>query len=302
MRLALNLILLILGTLNTTFGQDLFFESVIFVTDARGNRDSVIIGIDPIVAGTGTNINSPFDSVLEVRAAIHNVVVNSNPPMKMLKRVISRPFDKYVDNGVTFYGRAERIQLFIHAKYQPVTFSWDSNAWQSLTTAGSWMTTESWSQTTTTWFNDIRLKSLSPCLGIENSFTVNLPTQDGWNSNVRWYGLAPIEGQGIDTLHILEIAPKFKYFFGTPCLYVGTNDELLALYRINIAPNPANDYLTISSIHKPKSIEIYDMNGACVLKSDEIDNIDISRISTGLKIIKMYMPDGTILGSKFVKL
>ncbi|HEY9123072.1 MAG TPA: alpha-amylase family glycosyl hydrolase [Bacteroidales bacterium] len=73
--------------------------------------------------------------------------------------------------------------------------------------------------------------------------------------------------------------------------------------KISIYPNPASDYINISSGSPIKSIDIYDINGRIVLKSVNIvdsESVNVSNLKSGLYFVNAYTSKGTIK-AKFLK-
>jgi len=101
-----------------------WFSITFHVEDAVGNRDSVVVGVDPEASTVELDpafgevlLDSPFDSVLEARAA-----KKFSADRLLAKRIITKgsPFANDPDN--CFSGI---ILIYIHAKHQPVRVYWD---------------------------------------------------------------------------------------------------------------------------------------------------------------------------------
>lgn len=107
-----------------------------------------------------------------------------------------------------------------------------------------------------------------------------------------------------------QLYSLFSEFANCDSTYIDyTNDIIeqnLVNIEVNIYPNPANTFLTISSqLITPQMIEIYDLTGKiiCVKVSGDNKNItlDISNFSSGTYLIKLITAN-KILISKFIKL
>ncbi|MGY0392762.1 T9SS type A sorting domain-containing protein [Bizionia sp. KMM 8389] len=72
--------------------------------------------------------------------------------------------------------------------------------------------------------------------------------------------------------------------------------DSFSLKNISVSPNPAQDYVNISF---PKSIseftsELYDIAGKVVLKSNNTENLDISKLQSGVYILKITTETGSV--------
>jgi hypothetical protein len=70
---------------------------------------------------------------------------------------------------------------------------------------------------------------------------------------------------------------------------------------IQIFPNPANNMISVSAPVKILQITLYDLAGKIVLVKSHSNSIDVSSLSSGIYIAKIYNEDGIISTSKFVK-
>ena len=108
------------------------FQYTLFVEDARGKKDSVILGYDRRVKQIGLNadfgevdiISRPFDSVLDVRASVANNRFSVNYHSK---KAISQ-----FDGTCTYIAVSAVTTLLIRAKYYPIKFTWNSNAFEDI--------------------------------------------------------------------------------------------------------------------------------------------------------------------------
>ena len=72
--------------------------------------------------------------------------------------------------------------------------------------------------------------------------------------------------------------------------------------KVNIYPNPANDYINISGVENAKSISIYNVTGKVVYQSNAVKNhINISELSQGVYIINLVNSDDSQVNVKFIK-
>ncbi len=295
--------------LQTSYSQGLFFESKIYVTDSRGNKDSLGIGLQPNLTKQynpelGELIDtSPFDSVLEVRGAFFKNY-NHTDSVFFTRRIVNAIGDLQSFGNKQCYRLQDRIFLFIHAKYPPVTISWDRDIWAEECTAGSWITTWWLSETVTGWYNS-QDTSTYKCMGLNSSVTWTLPytkpQPDEWKW-ANWYRVHEIEGGTMDTIPFIQIAPKYRYFFDTPCWVppVSTNDVFDST-QIEVFPNPSFDHIYFSGEFNIQYIEVYAADGRLEMTIPYVDGADVSKLSAGLKMLILYKKDGKLLTSKFVK-
>lgn len=64
--------------------------------------------------------------------------------------------------------------------------------------------------------------------------------------------------------------------------------------RLRIVPNPVRDVLNIESSDKVEFVEIYDLNGRCVLVSEFAKN-DISHLMMGIYIVNVYIGEERVV-------
>ncbi|MBK6821380.1 MAG: T9SS type A sorting domain-containing protein [Bacteroidetes bacterium] len=76
---------------------------------------------------------------------------------------------------------------------------------------------------------------------------------------------------------------------------LNTND-----FSVTIKPNPATDYVTFQSTSPITHIEIRNLNGQVVIRSNDT-NINISNLNTGVYVAKVYTRNGNVSTSKLVK-
>lgn len=79
--------------------------------------------------------------------------------------------------------------------------------------------------------------------------------------------------------------------------YLGVND--ITRMSIKIYPNPAKDFITITSEKALKSIEIYDALGR-LIKTNSSNKINVSQLSKGNYLLKIKTDSGEVI-EKFIK-
>lgn len=71
-------------------------------------------------------------------------------------------------------------------------------------------------------------------------------------------------------------------------------------FSVNIKPNPATDYVNFQSTLPITSIELRDLNGKVVIRSND-SNINISNLAAGIYVAKVYTHNGNVSTTKLVK-
>lgn len=85
-------------------------------------------------------------------------------------------------------------------------------------------------------------------------------------------------------------------------LPVGISDYTYGKADINIYPNPASEFLKIYSSEPINSISIYNSRGTIVESNSVFNNsINISNLSKGFYLLKIFTENGNIYTSKFIK-
>lgn len=123
----------------------------------------------------------------------------------------------------------------------------------------------------------------------------------------------PLNVVGADSLSfVLSSSDNGAFGMNTPAYFcidqieytINTdNQEIESQKNLVISPNPATEYIQISTDQMAGSaLEIHDTKGQLVLATKHFsDNISIIELNTGLYSIKIIHPDG-IFVSKFIKL
>jgi hypothetical protein len=130
----LTIITLCLAILAHTQGQnqDIFGPTTIYITDAVGNVDSVIVGwldressADITELGENNIVGQPWDTILEARLA-NGPLFWSNPTIERKTYYFDVEFNNSpgVRRCPHILGAA---RLLVHAKHLPVTIEWDSD-------------------------------------------------------------------------------------------------------------------------------------------------------------------------------
>ena len=78
--------------------------------------------------------------------------------------------------------------------------------------------------------------------------------------------------------------------------------ETLAIndFSVNVYPNPATEYITISASKTIDKIEVYDMLGKLAIRGNNTNTIHINHLQNGVYLMKIYSGD-TSITKKIVK-
>ena len=76
--------------------------------------------------------------------------------------------------------------------------------------------------------------------------------------------------------------------------------ELEEAHSFAINPNPVRDILIIETTESLSQIDIYNVNGQCVLQTKALE-ISVAHLPTGMYILRAKTKDGRLLQSKFIK-
>lgn len=282
--------------------QTAFFETTIYVEDAVGNIDSVVIGHDP-EANYFYNpqfgeydIPEPFDSVLEVRAA--HWFSYLWPDMILSKKVIGG-IEIPLDQEYQCYQGSEPVLLFIHALNQPVTVRWDREQFDnSVCRKGTVLTSHYLPTIYWFWHLDSAFLALSACMAEVESYTQNL-------INLEWgaYITKEINGIGPDTIFSMLITHFGIGWENTPCEgtvsippSASSENDTVVIY-----PNPGRDLVFIGSEVALYRYEIYDIRGY-LLTTGSSYTIDLTRLSAGIYFVSITLIDGNKKVHRIVKL
>lgn len=106
---------------------------------------------------------------------------------------------------------------------------------------------------------------------------------------------------GADDLGILgyrtpNASPYQRLFLSQ---YILSNSNPIHKNAIQIYPNPAREWLEIST-DQPVNATVFDINGAVVLKENQIKRIEVSTLPSGLYIIEIFDSENGVSRKKFV--
>ena len=100
------------------------FSFVLYVTDAVGNRDSIVLGYDATATDTADTIfgdsniaNTPIDSVLDLRLTDYYTPLDYQSKNAIFKYSCDSTFDRNNARSIAY--------LMLRVKQFPITFSWN---------------------------------------------------------------------------------------------------------------------------------------------------------------------------------
>ncbi|HFA48290.1 MAG TPA: T9SS type A sorting domain-containing protein [Bacteroidetes bacterium] len=257
--------------------QTAFFETTIYFEDAVGNRDSIIVGND-IDANSDfnpefgeQNINTPYDSVFEVRAGHF---LDSVTPISSKKIIASAETVHPTENCLLLVGP---IVFYARAKYQPITVSWNKSHFNnSYCRVGSLLTSHYLRDISPLfWMEEEGALELSSCMAEDSAYSTYLADFFSFS----FYRLVEVEGIGQDTAFgiLLSFLPQDVH--PSPCTaIVGTDETYLA--DVNVYPNPTNGELYFEK-EITENYVMWDTYGRQVMSGKE-NPVDMSGLASGL--------------------
>jgi Secretion system C-terminal sorting domain len=292
------------------------FEFTLYGEDARGHKDSVIIGYDRTAKSTGeletqfgdiSIANQKFDSVFEMRVHktgyIYRITDQVIKRGEIAKHITLRygfnkssppPNEPCAPDGLSKYGF-----ILIRVKYPPIKFNWDKSK-----------------------FSYTNNPCATQTFMIDNEYI----TQEGQPETNRNYPYPPTylseKDYLVDSLNKKYIGNiAYKYLDGTVDSLQGNYTIIFRNYSIfrNVAtddikgiagktyPNPCRETL---NVNLPESFErvkvnIYSVDGALMQAthtiSSTIISIDTEPLSIGSHIIQIIGNNGKQYVGKFIK-
>jgi len=313
-------ILIILIVLQKSIGQQTAqWETTIYVEDAIGNMDSVVIGKDVTaskymnVFGAEYEVNTqfgeedishiPWDSVFEVRTANHVEVRFTDPerPFFQSKKAISNLWEGHLGDDCIF--AAGLPPVLIRAIHKPVTITWDTTLFDNPCMLRTFIASHHWPSAVVEWMYPEFVEE-TQCMKTNNSFTTNLPIL---NNAAPGFGLTAklveIEGGTLDTVIGLQVYSHAEGDFLTPCEHASLTDIEDLKYETDefVYPNPAGDVLYVTKTKKQHDYYIYDLQGQLLLYGSS-DEVDISGLISATYIISQIDKKGNIRYQKFIKM
>ena len=248
--------------------QSAMFEHPVYFEDGNGNRDTVVIGGDT-TAALGLNpelgeipLNTPFDSVFEVRTISEMEWWKSNP-------TFTKKYIGWTENVFGFPEPCENIEFVrfvIHIKYLPLKVSWDSKLYKdSLCILSSYLTSSANAINIGPWTLSLNPEdeNLAYCVAQQDSVILDIG-QGLYPGNLYNDFIYDIEGGNTDTMLILEW--DFDYSGSSlVCGEIVSAEDIQRLNSIYYAyPNPFNDNIKLvweDNKNIIKDINVYTANG-----------------------------------------
>jgi hypothetical protein len=278
------------------------FQYTLLVEDARGNKDSVVLGYDnastqytPSSTFGEIDIKSrPFDSIFEVRAT------------KASNRFsITFHSKKVIANSETrctaISGGSSIITLLIRAKYYPIKFKWNKTPFQQpcqsnslLLSSESYFTYDpSLRNLADSLYRTVYLRQQSEKV---EAFDKRAPS--GQPNSAFYYAFnAPLNNGVSDT--IWTYSTVFRIGQG-----VATSEQ--KAQELNGFPNPCFEELTLElPDYETGQIEVFDIMGRKVkaIKVESINQLkmDVKDLNHGLYFLKFKTNKEKVYVSKFIK-
>jgi hypothetical protein len=239
--------LLILATATQATAQSTpEFSFVLYVTDALGNRDSIILGYDATATDTAdalfgdNNIaNTTIDSVLDLRLTDYYNPLDYQSENAIFKYSCDSTFDRNDGRGLAY--------LLLRAKNYPVTFSWDIQQFLGANNAchrGSVITNSS-----------IYLQYAN--LNIQNTFHSILSRSGSYATNYDDYTTTMLNHGRVDTVFLMP------FMFVDTFIQVGIQESRIAESLVAY-PNPAKTYAEVvvpAAAGEIAAVLVFDVQG-----------------------------------------
>ena len=265
------------------------FLMPIWFKDAVGNTDTVWVGGDPGASSSNTNtqfgeveLTEPFDSTFEVRL-VHG---DYNWLFKQYKKVVEHndsPGSCYLGAGTN---------IFIHAKYWPVTISWDTTYLVDNYPCNINMvlTPDFRTFVFQNWYEARVIYCMMTRTSVTEDFGYETEIEDMWLHHD-----FEIEGQGQKTLHGLY----FAGFWDAPYCYTTLDShEEPPNASMGLMPNPANEEVEVQSGNQSiKAIQVLDFMGK-TKKSVKLDGQTAAKLSTQAWLPGLYFLKITTAGNR----
>ncbi len=268
--------------------QTAFFETTIYFEDALGNRDSVVVGHD-LEANVDYNpqfgeldIDTPFDSVFEVRAARYFDFSSFSGEMVLSKKIIGHA-EGSVHPTYNCLPNVEPMAFFVHAKYQPITVSWDKAQFiNSYCRTGTILTSHMLPMVTEFWKEEEGALDLTSCMAEDSTYSTYLADFYGFG----FFRLEQVEGLGQDTAFGLLLTFVRQGTSFSPCtatVIVGTTETHEP--DVKVYPNPTSGHLYFEK-EITENYVVMDAYGRPVMEGKE-NQVDMSSLPPGIYYLRL---------------
>jgi hypothetical protein len=295
------------------------FKFTLYAEDARGNRDSVIIGYDNRVSIDEDKLDirfkdkniadQAFDSVLDIR--LHKVIRINGSRSAPISLAKLRDFGttKQITVGKsqvtsTICPGYRPCFLLVKSKYPPLKFSWDKKLFDkntNLCISNTFMFHDEYFF----YLWDGAPKAIVKYLQERNSLVDSLKERsattppEGYNKHIP---LVDPSGKTIDTLQANYMI-FFNYYIGT-----ATDDGFIEVDKVY--PNPCHEVINLSipelNEGKAYKVNVYSVNGAIyqALDNDLVNGaiqLKTSLFPTGYYAAEVVTDDGKRYLASFIK-
>ena len=275
------------------------FEMPLYFEDAKGNKDSIIVGFDenadyviPDPLFGEDKLNTPFDSVFEVRVVKSTSFWDS--PITGKKRI------NRVEKSIF---SAFKLSILINAKYNPIKITCNKDLLKSTNpylyrtilakTAGIFLSEQGW-EYAKDWV----------CLAGQKQLSIDMSKKDGGPWNERMYMV-----KGKTDLQSIKFLTITQFGSGPSCEKVLSAEDIQTVEKLNIYPNPAQNDIKLQIpqnilFTSNAKISIIDINGKIIREqfiTDINKNINIEQIPSGMYFLKLTDEKKIFAAGKFVK-
>ncbi len=246
-----------------------------------------------------------LDSVLDIRTVIQKSaragLIEFEEYKLSKRRVFNTTEMTYSDTLCNIPNGA--VNIGIYSKYQPIKLYWKSSEWDNKCQQGNFMTADAAfvRYLADDFVNDSLLYG---CMSQIDHMYWNFPLSERLNAyevkNLHFLKELPTTDNRLDTMWLATL------FFKTcsSCNCISSTDDL-NLRNIQLYPNPAMEIITLKAELPVRSIKIYILDGTVELVEQNTlgqDEIDISSISSGMKIMEINFQNNQKAYKKWVKL
>lgn len=273
------------------------FQMPLYFEDAVGNRDTIVVGYDANGSFDTLNpqfgeyaISTPFDSIFEVRAA-HAI----DPPHTLSKKIISH----YEGGGGDTCFASAGVEIFIQAKYLPITISYDTTLVNSsFCHRNMILSPDMYIFLFQYWWDAREYYCMSHTAMVVDTFTHPGVTTGGWLSRS-----FEVEGQGLKELPGYYWVVKY---IGICQNQVSTAAPVGERPALTLAPNPANDVLQVNwPTPFSGQLEVVSATGGRGVLHQSVrqsvsTEISVAQLPAGLYFLSVSGADGQRGGQPFV--
>lgn len=281
------------------------FQTTIHVEDAIGNRDSVVVGFDTL-ATSGIDeefgeleITTPFDSILEMRAGAFGLERDklSKIIIEWAEASYSAPF---TPSGCYSSGS---MRIYIWAKYQPVTVSWNREVIQNESCIrGSFLSNHYKDALVYPYDWDFYPQNMYSCMADTSRWEIN--TASEFIDSIQVTAPISIEkkvtGLGEQTIYGIRFSPSIVT---VPCHSV-VSTEAIQIEALTTYPNPVKGYLSLQLPNNMsiEEIQLFDSSGQLAFKDRGVERINLSALTPGIYFLQILGTDGKTYIGKIIKI